>query len=107
MLMIHAMHFHFKNSLPDQNAIASGGSVYSHVSSQDIGSKSFKHPNLTEANIQQSDTDLTLCSRVYKDESSLGLSGINWTESLGPFDLGLSSRKVFSANDISIDGIVK
>lgn len=96
---------------------------------------------------QQSDTDLLLCSRIYNDESSLGLSGIKWvlefiilvlspffryslqtdlqffyclyinlhfsleywlqTESLGPFDLGLSSsRKISSADNISIGGVI-
>ncbi|XP_039031007.1 TSL-kinase interacting protein 1-like [Hibiscus syriacus] len=102
----HAFAFQKISSL-DKNAIESGGNAYSHSSSQDTDSKSFKHPNPKEANNQQSDTDLILCSRAYKDESSLGLSGINWTESLGPFDSGLSSRKVISASDISIDGIVQ
>ncbi|CAL1409116.1 unnamed protein product [Linum trigynum] len=41
------------------------------------------------------------------DESSLGLSGIKWTESLGPFDLGLSSSRKIIHNDsiISIGSI--
>ncbi|KAE8701107.1 Serine/threonine-protein kinase [Hibiscus syriacus] len=106
----HAFPFQ-KFSSMGENAIASGGSAYSHACSQDTSSKSFKKNHPTEANIQlqvqacqQSDRD----SRVYNGESSLGLSDIKWTESLGPFDLGLSSsRKVISANDISIDGIVK
>ncbi|KAG7034409.1 TSL-kinase interacting protein 1 [Cucurbita argyrosperma subsp. argyrosperma] len=41
---------------------------------------------------QESKTDLMFCSRVYHDESSLGLSRINWvrlSDSLGPFDLDL------------------
>ncbi|KAK8673777.1 hypothetical protein V6N13_112089 [Hibiscus sabdariffa] len=88
--------------------------LMSHASDQENSSKSFKPPNPSEANIQlqgeackQSDTDLILCSRVYNDESSLVFSGIKWTESLGPFDQGLSSHKVTGANDISIYGIVK
>ncbi|XP_038997941.1 TSL-kinase interacting protein 1-like [Hibiscus syriacus] len=110
----HAFPFQKFSSL-GKNAIASGGSAYSHACSQDTSSKSFKHPHPTEANTQlqvqacqQSDTDLILCSRVYNNESSLGLSDIKWTESLGPFDLGLSSSgKVISASEISIDGIIK
>ncbi|KAK8673757.1 hypothetical protein V6N13_112072 [Hibiscus sabdariffa] len=109
----HAFPFQKFSSL-GKTATASGGSAYSHASGQENSSKSFKHPNPSEANIQlqgeackQSDTDLILCSRVYNDESSLGFSGIKWTESLGPFDLGLSAHKVNGANDISIDGIVK
>ncbi|KAJ0096926.1 hypothetical protein Patl1_27652 [Pistacia atlantica] len=67
--------------------------------SQGAGPKSFKFPSVTEANAkpalsqgnacQESEADLQLRSRVYNDESSLGLSGIKWTDSLGPFDLGL------------------
>lgn len=78
--------------------------------------------------------DPPLCSRVYNDESSLGLTGINWvfiyiseiymmqlfgqptkqltimlhgsvqTDTLGPFDLGLPLRKVVSGDSISHSG---
>lgn len=110
----HAFPFQKISSL-GKNPIATGGSAYFHAGNQDTSSKSFKNPNLTEANIrsqgqacQQSDTDLILCSRVYNDESSLGLSGIKWTESLGPFDLGLSSsRKVINGDNTSTNGIVR
>ncbi|XWS29432.1 hypothetical protein CRYUN_Cryun24cG0029200 [Craigia yunnanensis] len=108
----HAFSFQ-KFSCLGKDAIASGGSAYSHTGSQDTSSKSFKHPNPMEANTQlqgqacqQSDTDLLLCSRVYNDESSLVLSGIKWTDSLGPFDLGLSSQKNISGDGVSISGTV-
>ncbi|CAN1169529.1 TSL-kinase interacting protein 1 [Linum perenne] len=43
---------------------------------------------------------------VLNDESSLGLSGIKWTDSLGPFDLGLtSSRKIVLNDSISLGRI--
>ncbi|KAL1134459.1 hypothetical protein V6Z11_A12G103700 [Gossypium hirsutum] len=110
----HAFPFQKFSSL-GKSPIATGGSAYFHAGNQDTSSKSFKNPNLTEANIrsqgqacQQSDTDLILFSRVYNDESSLGFSGIKWTESLGPFDLGLSSsRKVINGDNTSINGIVR
>ncbi|OMP12102.1 hypothetical protein COLO4_03468 [Corchorus olitorius] len=72
----HAFSFQkFASSRKD--AITSSGSAYSHASSHDTSSKSFKHPNAAE------------------------------TESLGPFDLGLSStRKITSGDSISISGIV-
>ncbi|XVF15020.1 hypothetical protein REPUB_Repub09cG0113500 [Reevesia pubescens] len=109
----HAFSFPNFSSL-GKDAIAYGGSAYSHASSQDSSSKLFKHPNPMEANIQpqgqacqQSDTDLLLCSRIYKDESSLGFSSIKWTDSLGPFDLGLSSsQKILNGDSVSISSIV-
>ncbi|KAK6922900.1 hypothetical protein RJ641_011204 [Dillenia turbinata] len=46
---------------------------------------------------QELNTDLSLGSRFHNDESSLGLAGIKWTtDSLGPFDLGISSRHMLS-----------
>ncbi|EOX92332.1 N-terminal nucleophile aminohydrolases (Ntn hydrolases) superfamily protein isoform 1 [Theobroma cacao] len=110
----HAFSFQKFSSL-HKDSIASSGSAYSHASSQETSSKSFKHPNAIEANIQpqgqacqQSDTDLLLCSRVYSDESTLGLSGIKWTDSLGPFDLGVnSSHKIISGDNISIPSSAK
>ncbi|XP_022739389.1 TSL-kinase interacting protein 1-like [Durio zibethinus] len=109
----HAFPFQKFSSL-GKDAVGSGGNAYSHADSQYTSSKSFKHPNPTEANIQsqgqacrQSDTNLLLSSRVYNNESSLGLSGIKWTDSLGPFDLGLhSSRKSTSVDNTSTSGIL-
>ncbi|TYK12981.1 TSL-kinase interacting protein 1 isoform X1 [Cucumis melo var. makuwa] len=85
---------------------------------QDADSKLFKFPKTPQAHSRsdlsqdpagkESKTDLTFCSRVYHDESSLGLSGINWSDSLGPFDLGLAvSRKVSSSGDSLSSGFVR
>ncbi|KAF8012031.1 hypothetical protein BT93_I0225 [Corymbia citriodora subsp. variegata] len=57
--------------------------------------------------LQESETTLQLCSRVYNDESSLGLAGIKWTDTLGPFDLGLPSGKVINGDSINISGFVR
>ncbi|XP_048232242.1 TSL-kinase interacting protein 1 isoform X2 [Ricinus communis] len=110
--------FAFQNfSSSGKDALALRESAYGHTSSQDAVSKSFKNPNISEVSIQsglpqshgcqESETDLSLCSRLYNDESSLGLSGIKWTDSLGPFDLGLSSsRKIISGDSLSISRII-
>ncbi|XWS44813.1 hypothetical protein CRYUN_Cryun15aG0081000 [Craigia yunnanensis] len=47
----HAFSFQKFSSL-GKDAITSGGSAYSHAGGQDTSSKSFKHPNPIEANIQ-------------------------------------------------------
>ncbi|KAF5727681.1 TSL-kinase interacting protein 1-like isoform X1 [Tripterygium wilfordii] len=93
-------------------------------SGKDVLPKPFKYPlateeypNATKVNVQsglpdghtneKTETDSLLSSRICNDESSLGLSGIKWTESLGPFDLGLSSsRKIISGDNLSIGGII-
>ncbi|CAK7337817.1 unnamed protein product [Dovyalis caffra] len=69
---------------------ALSGSAYSQTCSQDAGSKSSKHPTMTEVKNQsglrqglgfeESETELSLGSRVYNHENSLGLSGIKWTK---------------------------
>lgn len=93
-------------------------SAFSGSCSQDAGSKSFKFSNAAEINCQsgfsqdhahqESETDLLLCSRTYNDESSLGLSGIKWTDSRGPFDLGLpTSQKLTNGDSINISGFVR
>ncbi|KAL5751917.1 hypothetical protein ACOSQ2_022424 [Xanthoceras sorbifolium] len=113
----HAFAFPKYSSLNKDSQVL-GGSDFSKPCSQDASTKSFKFPFATEANMQsvipqghscqESETDLKLCSRVYNDESSLGLSGINWTDSLGPFDLGLSSsRKINGGDNISLSGIME
>lgn len=104
-----------KFSSSGKEPISSGGSVGSTTSrTKDVDYKSFKFPKLTETNhsgrtkgrtCEESETDLILCSRVYNDESSLGLSGIKWTETLGPFDLGLSSSQKVSGDSIGIKNI--
>ncbi|KAK9272233.1 hypothetical protein L1049_002604 [Liquidambar formosana] len=96
----HAFSFQ-KLSSSGKDVLALGGSAYSRSCHPDAVSKSCRYPNLDEINgqahlpqdhaCQESNTDLLLCSQVYNDESSLGLRGIKWTDSLGPFDLGLAS----------------
>ncbi|KAG5529272.1 hypothetical protein RHGRI_029835 [Rhododendron griersonianum] len=45
---------------------------------------------------------------VNNDESSLGLAGINWTESLGPFEFSLpSSRQITSADNVGISKLFR
>ncbi|KAB1210424.1 TSL-kinase interacting protein 1 [Morella rubra] len=94
------------------------GSAYRGGCNQVAGSKSFPHPSAPEVNGQagftrdhsekESETNLLLCSRTYNDESSLGLSGIKWTDSLGPFDLGLpASQKLVSGDSITKSGFVR
>ncbi|KAJ8765541.1 hypothetical protein K2173_014663 [Erythroxylum novogranatense] len=92
--------FSFQKFPSTAKGVTSGEVVYSQICGQD-SYKSFKISDQTEVNTQSglpqgyalkdSESDLSLCSRVYSDERSLGLSGIKWTDSLGPFDLGLSS----------------
>lgn len=93
------------------------GSAFTGDCSQAVRSKSSKFPKAQFNNqagfpqdhaCQESETDLLLCSRTYNDESSLGLSGIKWTESRGPFDLGLpTSQKLINGDNISISGFVR
>jgi hypothetical protein len=49
-----------------------------------------------------------LGSSVFNQDSSLGLSGIKWAESRGPFDFGLSSSRKFANGDsVSFGAVVK
>ncbi|PNT27679.2 hypothetical protein POPTR_007G077700v4 [Populus trichocarpa] len=106
-----------KFSAAGKDCQALSGSAYSQTCSQDAGSKSSKHPTMTAVNNQsdlqqghgyeESETGLSLGSRVYNHENSLGLSGIKWTDSLGPFDLGLSSsRKIINGDSLSVGRII-
>ncbi|GAV69441.1 hypothetical protein CFOL_v3_12942 [Cephalotus follicularis] len=111
----HAFAFQ-KLSSSSKGSLPLDGSACPRISTQNADFKSFKFPNLEVDGIQSElprghsqklETDLQLCSRVYNDESSLGLSGIKWTESSGPFDLGLSTfRKITSGDKVSVSGIV-
>ncbi|KAJ9670917.1 hypothetical protein PVL29_027081 [Vitis rotundifolia] len=95
------------------------GGANSGACSQDAGSKSFKLPKFAEVSsqtglpqdhtCQESKTDPLLCSGgIFADDSSLGLAGIKWNDSLGPFDLGLSSsRKIINGDSISLSGFVR
>ncbi|XP_024932026.3 TSL-kinase interacting protein 1 isoform X1 [Ziziphus jujuba] len=108
--------FPFQKVSSSGKVLASGG--ISRGCSQNSGSKSLRFPKLaevksqagapTEQACQESETDLSLCSRAYNDESSLGLTGIKWSDSLGPFDLGQpASRKIINGDSISLSGFVK
>ncbi|PON47818.1 hypothetical protein PanWU01x14_242060 [Parasponia andersonii] len=49
---------------------------------------------------QEAQTDVLLSSQACNDESSLGLAGIKWSDSLGPFDLGVpASRKLINGGE--------
>ncbi|KAL5058370.1 hypothetical protein RYX36_029974 [Vicia faba] len=48
-----------------------------------------------------------LYSRLFDDERSLGLTGINWNDSLGPFDLGMPPKKRIGGDNIGIGEFVK
>ncbi|KAM5577558.1 hypothetical protein ABKV19_008085 [Rosa sericea] len=87
-------------------------------SSQNSGFKLFKFPLPAKGNRlaelpkdharQESNTERMNCSYLNNDERSLGLSGIKWTDSLGPFDLGLPVfQKLCNAESTSISGFVK
>lgn len=54
-------------------------SMPGHISDKDLFSQAnMQSGNPHDQTRQESETDLKLCSRVYNDESSLGLSGIKW-----------------------------
>lgn len=55
---------------------------------------------------QESKTDQLPGSRIYNEDNSLGLTGIKWNDSLGPFDLGMS-RQVMGGDSISFSKIVR
>lgn len=111
------MAFPFKKSSMSKDLSTSNGSSNAGLSCPEIGARlkaaeddmqTEIEPNTFDASaLQESETSLQLCSRVYNDESSLGLAGIKWTDTLGPFDLGLPSGKVINGDGISINGFVR
>ncbi|KAF7834204.1 TSL-kinase interacting protein 1 [Senna tora] len=98
------------------NVQTASGKAYSGTCSLDV-SNQFKFPNADKANDQdglpqdpaseKTETDLTLLSRIYDDERSLGLTGISWNDSLGPFDLGMPAQKLTGGDSVSIGGFVR
>ncbi|KAK4766826.1 hypothetical protein SAY87_008468 [Trapa incisa] len=88
---------------------------YSGISQQETGFKASKVPKtdkdegMVKSQLgtsqddkhQEFEMDPLLPSWVYNDERSLGLTGINWMDTLGPFDLGLPLRIVESRDNIS------
>ncbi|XP_030461901.1 TSL-kinase interacting protein 1 isoform X2 [Syzygium oleosum] len=115
------MAFPFKKSSMSKDISTSNGSSSAGLSCTEIGARPCQFLKAAEDDIQikiepetfnadafqESETALQLCSRVYNDESSLGLAGIQWTDTLGPFDLGLPSGKVINGDTISISGFVR
>ncbi|WVZ23762.1 hypothetical protein V8G54_002306 [Vigna mungo] len=90
---------------------------YSVACSPDVSSNLLKLSNTEKVNDQdepspnppsgKTQTDLLLSSRPYDDERSLGLTDINWNESMGPFDLGMPAQKLIGGDSVSIGGLVK
>lgn len=90
---------------------------YSMACSQDVSSNSLKLPNTDKVNDQdglsqnrpsgKTQTDLLLSSHLNEDERSLGLTGIKWNDSLGPFDLGMPAKNMIDGDSGSIGGYVK
>ncbi|XP_030535037.2 TSL-kinase interacting protein 1 [Rhodamnia argentea] len=115
------MAFPFKKSSMNKDISNSNGSSNAELSCPEIGTRPCQflkaaedgvqvriEPDTSPANAsQESESTLQLCSRVYNDESSLGLAGIKWTDTLGPFDLGLPSGKVINGDSISTSGFVR
>ncbi|KAJ4822203.1 hypothetical protein Tsubulata_013566 [Turnera subulata] len=106
-----------KFSVSGKDAEKLGGSANSRICRPVSGSAPFKFPRTTKVHVkssfaqglgsQESQPDPSLCPPVYNDENSLGLSGIKWTDSRGPFDLGISSsRKILNGDSLSMSGIV-
>ncbi|KAA8546928.1 hypothetical protein F0562_003357 [Nyssa sinensis] len=113
----HAFPFR-KFSSAGKDVVTLSGSAHSRGYSHDGSSRPFKFPNFAELDsqaglaedppCQESNTDLLSHSRLYNDENSLGLTSIKWTDSLGPFDLGLSmSQQINSRDGISINEFVR
>ncbi|TKY60376.1 TSL-kinase interacting protein 1 [Spatholobus suberectus] len=102
-----------KLSSPTDVQIARGKD-YSVACSQDVSSNLL---NTDKVNDQdgpsqnppsgKTQTDLLLSSRPYDDERSLGLTGINWNDSMGPFDLGMPAQKLIGGDSVGIGGFVK
>ncbi|XP_057417311.1 TSL-kinase interacting protein 1 [Lotus japonicus] len=93
------------------------GKGFSVGCSQDVPSNLLKLLNSDKVNDQDSrpqnpltgktQTDSSLSSRLYDDERSLGLTGIKWNDSMGPFDLGMAATKLNGGDSASIGGFVK
>lgn len=105
-------------SSPADVQTASGTKTgYSVACSQDASSYSFKLPCTDKVNDQarlsqnpsseKTQTDSLLSSCLYDGERSLGLSGIIWNDSTGPFDLGMPAKKRIGGDSVSIGELIK
>lgn len=93
------------------------GKNYSVLGGQDVSSNLIKLSNTDKVNDQdgpsqnppsgKTRTDSLLPSRPYDDERSLGLTGINWNDSMGPFDLGMPAKKLTGGDSVGLGGFVK
>ncbi|KAK7399439.1 hypothetical protein VNO78_10621 [Psophocarpus tetragonolobus] len=111
----HAFPHQKLSSLTDAQTVC--GKDYSVVCSQDVSSNLLKLLNSDKVNDQdgpsqnpssrKTQADSLLSSRPCDDERSLGLTGINWNDSMGPFDLGMPAQKLFGGDTVSIGGFVK
>ncbi|CAL0306632.1 unnamed protein product [Lupinus luteus] len=98
-------------------AVTGSGNNYSVACSSDVPSNTLKFPNTYKVNDQdlltqnpssgKTQTDLSLSSCLYDDERSLGLTGIIWNDTLGPFDLACQAKKSIGGDSASIGGFVK
>ncbi|KAK4256749.1 hypothetical protein QN277_006434 [Acacia crassicarpa] len=104
-------------SSPGTHLQSSIGTTCSGPSSLDI-SNPFKLPEAEKVNNNpdglpqdfasgRNETDLQLLSRTYDEERSLGLGGINWYDSLGPFDIGMPALKFTGGDSVSLGGFVR
>ncbi|KAK2438734.1 hypothetical protein P8452_34351 [Trifolium repens] len=85
--------------------------------SQGVSSNSLKLPCTDKVNDQdgflqnplseKTQTDSLLSSHLFDGERSLGLTGIKWNDSLGPFDLGMPAKKCIGGDSASIGKFVK
>ncbi|KAJ8544094.1 hypothetical protein K7X08_028605 [Anisodus acutangulus] len=106
----------------NENATTSSGTAGLGNCHKDTSSKSFRIPSssnaaerTTQSAIAQDQSSqqpkTTLFSRsqgVFDEDSSLGLKGIKWEDSLGPFDLGLPILRLVSSGDsVSLSEFVK
>ncbi|KAK3027638.1 LOW QUALITY PROTEIN: hypothetical protein RJ639_040245, partial [Escallonia herrerae] len=94
--------------------VAWSGRVSSGASNRDTGSHPFGFSDFPKINEQAGlacdpphpKAKLLPHSLVHKEDSSLGLRGIKWNDSLGPFDLGSSNLRQACADSDNISGSV-
>ncbi|KAK7318508.1 hypothetical protein RJT34_03210 [Clitoria ternatea] len=111
----HAFPLQKLSSATDMQAAC--GTDYSVACCQIASSNSLKLPNTNKVDDQdglsqnppsgKTQTGLLPSSRLCDDEISLGLTGINWNDSMGPFDLGMPTKKLIGGDSLSIGGFVK
>ncbi|KAL5081061.1 hypothetical protein RYX36_009482 [Vicia faba] len=85
--------------------------AYSGAHGQDVSSILFKLPCTYKVNdrvgLSQNPPSQKLSSHLFDDEISLGLTCINWNDSLGPFNLGMPPRKRIGGDIIGIGEFFK